>query len=41
MLGLTLLLFPLMFTGRKLVRREGVVMLTAYAAYLVLLLRPG
>jgi cation:H+ antiporter len=38
MLGITLLLFPLMFTGRRVVRGEGALLLAVYAAYLGLLL---
>jgi cation:H+ antiporter len=38
MLGVTLLLFPLMFTGRRVNRFEGGLLLAVYAAYLVLLL---
>lgn len=38
MLGVTLLLVPLLFTGRKVSRLEGVVLLAAYAAYLAQLL---
>ncbi|MBC8107944.1 MAG: sodium:calcium antiporter, partial [Anaerolineae bacterium] len=38
MLGVTLLLFPLIFTGRKILRWEGALMLGAYAAYLSLLI---
>jgi Ca2+/Na+ antiporter len=34
MLGLSLLLLPLMLTGRRITRREGVVLLLVYAAYL-------
>jgi len=37
MLGLTLLLLPLIFTGRRMTRWEGALMLAAYAAYLSLL----
>ena len=39
MLGVTLLLFPLIFTGRQVMRWEGALMLAAYVAYLSLLLR--
>ena len=35
MLGVTLLLFPIMFTGRRIVRSEGMLLLAVYAAYLV------
>ncbi len=38
MLGVTLLLFPLMYTGRCVNRWDGAVLLAAYAAYLGLLL---
>lgn len=38
MLGITALLFPVMFTGRRVSRLEGVVLLAAYGTYLVLLL---
>ncbi|HVK12325.1 MAG TPA: calcium/sodium antiporter [Gemmataceae bacterium] len=39
MLGVTVLLFPLMFTGRRINRWEGLGLLAVYAAYMVLLLR--
>jgi cation:H+ antiporter len=39
MLGVTLLIFPLMFTRRNINRGEGAVLMTAYAIYLGLLLR--
>jgi cation:H+ antiporter len=39
MLGVTLLLFPLIFTARKMTRWEGALMLAAYGRYLSLLLR--
>jgi cation:H+ antiporter len=39
MLGVTLLLFPLIFTARKMTRWEGALMLAAYGTYLSLLLR--
>jgi cation:H+ antiporter len=35
MLGVALLLLPLMLTGRRITRREGVVLLLVYGAYLV------
>jgi cation:H+ antiporter len=38
MLGITLLLFPLMFFGRRLKRWEGFVLLAVYIAYLSVLL---
>ena len=38
MLGVTALLFPLMFTGRRINRWEGVVLLAVYVAYLAILL---
>lgn len=38
MLGVTVLLFPLMFTGRKINRLEGGVLLAVYVVYMVLLL---
>lgn len=38
MLGVTLLLFPLMFTGMNIKRWEGVALLTVYGFYLALLL---
>ncbi|MCI0700098.1 MAG: calcium/sodium antiporter [Planctomycetia bacterium] len=38
MLGITLLLFPIMFTGLRVDRREGVVLLAGYVVYLSLLL---
>ncbi len=38
MLGVTLLLFPLMFTGRRIRRWEGVLLLTAYGSYMAWLL---
>jgi cation:H+ antiporter len=42
MLGVTLLLFPLMFTGRRVNRLEGAVLLVAYGSYLaVLFARPA
>lgn len=41
MVGVTFGLFPLLFTGRRIVRLEGILLLAAYAAYLAnLLLRP-
>lgn len=39
MLGVTLLLFPVMFTGRVVNRWEGALLLLVYATYLGLLLR--
>jgi cation:H+ antiporter len=39
MLGITLLLFPLMLTGRRVRRWEGAGLLAAYTAYLWLLLK--
>lgn len=41
MLGTTLLLFPLMYTGYRVARWEGGVLLAVFAAYLTLLLRQG
>lgn len=38
MLGVTLLLFPLMFTGRRINRWEGCLLLLVYAVYMALLL---
>jgi cation:H+ antiporter len=38
MLGVTVLLFPLMFTGRRINRFEGGGLLTVYVVYMVLLL---
>jgi cation:H+ antiporter len=38
MLGVTLLLFPLMYTGRRVNRWEGGVLIAAYVAYMVVLL---
>jgi cation:H+ antiporter len=38
MLGITLLLFPLMFTGLRINRWEGALLLAAYGTYLTLLL---
>jgi cation:H+ antiporter len=38
MLGVTLLLFPLMFTGRRINRWEGGLLLAVYVAYLAFLL---
>jgi cation:H+ antiporter len=34
LLGVTILMFPLIFTGRRVSRREGALLLTTYAAYL-------
>jgi len=39
MLGVTLLLFPLMYTGRRINRWEGGLLLVVYGVYMVLLLR--
>ena len=39
MLGVTLLLFPLMFTGRRISRIEGGVLVASYVTYVVLLLQ--
>lgn len=42
MLGMTLLLFPLMYTGRSIRRGEGALLLAAYVTYVaILLLRPA
>lgn len=41
MLGITLLLFPIMFSGFRVSRGEGVLLLAAYGAYLGLLLSGG
>jgi cation:H+ antiporter len=38
MLGVTVLLFPLMFTGRRINRVEGAGLLSVYVVYMVLLL---
>lgn len=38
MLAVTLLLFPLMYTGRRIARWEGVLLLATYGVYLVMLL---
>jgi cation:H+ antiporter len=38
MLGITLMLFPLMFTGRRLNRWEGCLLLGTYGVYLAILL---
>ena len=38
MLGFSLLLFPLMFTARRIARWEGVVLLAAYGLYIAVLL---
>ena len=38
-LGVTLLLFPLMITGRRISRAEGLVLLATYGLYLTLVLR--
>jgi cation:H+ antiporter len=39
MLGVTVLLFPLMYTGRRINRLEGGVLLVVYLVYMALLLR--
>jgi len=39
MLGVTLLLFPVMFTGRKISQLEGGILLIVYGTYLTLLIR--
>lgn len=39
MMGVTLLLFPLMFTGLKVNRWEGVILMTVYGVYLAGLIR--
>jgi cation:H+ antiporter len=39
MLGVALLLFPLMFTGRRINRLEGALLLGTYLTYLVLLIK--
>ena len=39
MLGLTAFLFPLMYSGKRLTRGEGMLLLGAYAVYLSLLIR--
>lgn len=41
MLGVTVLLAPLLFTGRRVTRGEGGLLLGVFAAYLVVLLRSG
>lgn len=42
MLGVTLLLFPLLFTGRRIARWEGALLMTTYGVYLgALLARPA
>jgi cation:H+ antiporter len=38
MLGITLLLFPLMYTGLRVERWEGAVLLSAYGVYMTLLI---
>ena len=38
MLGLTLLLFPVIFTGRRIARWEGILLLASYGLYLAVLL---
>ena len=38
MLGVTLLLFPIMFTGMRINRGEGLVLLAGYGIYLAILL---
>ena len=37
MVGCALLLLPMLWTGRKIVRAEGAILLAAYAAYLFVL----
>lgn len=39
MLGVTLLLFPIIFTGRKISQLEGTILLGCYGLYLTLLIR--
>jgi cation:H+ antiporter len=39
MMGITLLLFPIMFTGRRFTRWEGLLLIGVYAAYLGILLK--
>lgn len=42
MLGLTLLLFPLMYTGRRIERWEGTLLMSGYVIYVgILILRPS
>ena len=38
--GVTLLLFPVIFTGRRVNRWEGVLLIVAYLAYMAFLMRP-
>ena len=38
MLGLTLLLFPVIFTARRIARWEGILLLASYGLYLAVLL---
>lgn len=38
MLGVTLLLFPVIYTGRRISRWEGVLLLATYVLYLTVLL---
>jgi cation:H+ antiporter len=40
MLGVTLILFPVMASGMRVSRREGLVLLIMYAAYLFFILKP-
>lgn len=39
MLGVTLLLFPIIFTGRRISKLEGFILLASYGVYLTLLIR--
>jgi Ca2+/Na+ antiporter len=39
MLGLTALLFPLMYTGRSIKRWEGAMLMAVYVTYVALLLQ--
>jgi hypothetical protein len=41
MLGVTVLLFPIMFTGLRVNRWEGALLLGVYGLYLTLLLQQG
>jgi len=41
MLGITLLLFPLMYVGQRVSRRNGVILLVAYGAYMGVLFGRG
>ena len=38
MMGITLLLFPLMYTGSRVNRYEGLLLITVYCVYLAILL---